>query len=136
MVQTIEMVVTVKAYPSISTKYGETVCVAGIRTDTPGPEWVRLYPLVYRDLQFDLRFTKYQRITLEVADASDPRPESLKPNLDTLALGDIISTERRLARAAFACRAAHGAVDVRTPGAPTEGSVGHSVSFDRRASTT
>jgi hypothetical protein len=93
MVQTIEMVVTVKAYPSISTKYGETACVAGVRTDTPRPEWVRLYPVVYRDLQYDLRFAKYQRLTLDVTDASDPRPESVKPNLDTLVLGDIISTK-------------------------------------------
>jgi hypothetical protein len=101
MTQTIEMVVTVKAYPSISTRYGETVCVAGVRTDTPAPMWVRLYPVVYRDLQFDLRFAKYQRITLDVTDASDPRPESLKPILDSLTLGDTVSTndgwcERRL----------------------------------------
>jgi len=92
MGHTIEMVVTVKAYPSISRTYGETVCVAGVRTDTPTPEWVRLYPVVYRDLQFDLRFKKYQHIALEVADASDPRPESLRPNLDTLVLGDVIGT--------------------------------------------
>jgi hypothetical protein len=38
MGQTIEMVVAVKAYPSISTKFGETVCVAGFRTDTATPE--------------------------------------------------------------------------------------------------
>ena len=101
MTQTIEMVVTVKAYPSVSTKYRETVCVAGVRTDTPSPEWVRLYPVVYRDLHYDLRFAKYQHITLDVVDASDPRPESLKPILDSLSLGDKIGTadawrERRL----------------------------------------
>jgi len=93
MGQTVEMVVTVKAYPSISTKYGETVCVAGVRTDTSAPEWIRLYPVVYRGLQFDLRFVKYQRITLDVTQASDPRPESLRPNLDTLVLGDVIGTK-------------------------------------------
>src|SRR5713226_2623428 len=31
----ISLLVTVKAYPAISQKYGEVVCVAGIRTDTP-----------------------------------------------------------------------------------------------------
>jgi len=29
--ETIELVVTVKAYPAISEKYGEVVCVAGSR---------------------------------------------------------------------------------------------------------
>ena len=76
------MLVTVKAYPQLSARYGETICVAGVRTDTPGPAWVRLYPVVYRDLHYDLRFAKYQRITLEVSGANDPRPESLRPNLD------------------------------------------------------
>ena len=88
MTQTIEMVVTVKAYPSVSTRYGETVCVAGVRTDTPSPEWVRLYPVAFRDLQYALRFAKYQRITLDVVAASDSRPESLKPIIDSLKLGD------------------------------------------------
>src|ERR1700674_3007527 len=39
----ISLVVTVKAYPAISRKHGEAVCVAGIRTDTPEPRWVRLW---------------------------------------------------------------------------------------------
>ena len=29
------------ATPAISAKYGETVCVAGIRTDLPEPRWLR-----------------------------------------------------------------------------------------------
>ena len=41
------------------------------------------------------RFTKYQRITVDVSDANDPRPESLRPNLDTLRLGDKLGTGRR-----------------------------------------
>jgi hypothetical protein len=87
MSRTITILVTVKAYPQLSSKYGETVCVAGVRTDTEKPEWVRLYPVVYRDLHYDLRFSKYQYITVDVSDANDPRPESLRPNLDTLKLG-------------------------------------------------
>jgi hypothetical protein len=34
----ISLLVTVKGYPAISKRYGEAVCVAGIRTDTPRPE--------------------------------------------------------------------------------------------------
>jgi len=30
--------VTVKAYPTVSTKYGEAICVAGVPLDTPWPE--------------------------------------------------------------------------------------------------
>jgi len=92
MRQTIEMVVTVKAYPSISTRYGETVCVAGVRTDTREPEWVRLYPVQYRDLDYARRFSKYQRLTLDVLEASDARPESLKPVIDTIELGGTLNT--------------------------------------------
>jgi hypothetical protein len=94
MTDSIDMLVTVKAYPQVSSRYGETVCVAGVRTDTETPRWVRLYPVVYRDLQWDLRFAKYQRITVDVSDANDPRPESLRPNLDTMKLGDKLGTER------------------------------------------
>jgi len=45
-----KVLITVKAYPNPSTRYGETVCVAGIDIDKK--EWVRLYPVPsYRDWQ-------------------------------------------------------------------------------------
>jgi hypothetical protein len=62
------VLVTVKAYPSISTKYGEAVCVAGTRLDTPTPEWVRFFPVAYRDLPIRQRFQKYEVITLRATD--------------------------------------------------------------------
>lgn len=34
------ILVTVKTYPTLSQKYGETVCTAGVREDG---SWVRLY---------------------------------------------------------------------------------------------
>ncbi len=37
----------VKAYPSLSRKYGEVACVAGI--DLEHKELVRLYPVPFRD---------------------------------------------------------------------------------------
>jgi hypothetical protein len=58
------VLITVKAYPSVSTKYGETVCVAGIRLDTPEPGWVRLFPVAYRDLLVEQRFRKYEIVRL------------------------------------------------------------------------
>ena len=52
----IRLVVTVKSYPQPSSRYHESVCVAGIRTDTKTPEWVRLYPLQFRDLPEEKQF--------------------------------------------------------------------------------
>ena len=39
------ILVTVKPYPTLSRKYGETVCTAGIREDGT---WVRIYPVPFR----------------------------------------------------------------------------------------
>jgi hypothetical protein len=46
--ESMRLLVTVKAYPQPSKRYGETVCVAGVRIDTDIPSWVRLYPVAYR----------------------------------------------------------------------------------------
>ena len=42
------VLVTVKAYPNLSRKYGETVCVAGIDLDSK--QWIRLYPIPFTRL--------------------------------------------------------------------------------------
>ena len=94
MAHRINVVVTVKAYPAASVKYGESVCVAGIRTDTDTTEWVRLYPVEYRDLPIDKRFAKYEEIALDVSDSSDKRPESLRPDTSTIEVLRKISTGR------------------------------------------
>lgn len=90
---------TVKAYPAISTKYGEAVCVAGIRTDTPRPEWARLYPVQFRDMPFDQRFKKYQLISVAAEKhSSDVRPETYRPDVDTLELGEVLDTKKAWAK--------------------------------------
>ena len=82
------LMVTVKAYPQPSKSYGETVCVAGVRIDTPTPSWVRLYPVAYRHLEFADQFAKYQIMDLRAFRASsDRRPESYRPNLESVVLG-------------------------------------------------
>ena len=58
--QTRRVLVTVKAYPEISAKHGETVCVAGIDVDTG--YWMRLYPVPFRDLEAYRKFEKYSII--------------------------------------------------------------------------
>jgi len=76
--------VTVKAYPSVSIRYKELVCCAGI---TESRQWVRLYPVPYRILPHWQQFGKYDIIEVEVERREaykDNRPESWKPLLETL----------------------------------------------------
>ncbi|MBI3795313.1 MAG: hypothetical protein HY280_11415 [Nitrospinae bacterium] len=68
--------ITVKTYPTLSNKYAELVCTAGILDDG---SWVRVYPLPFRKLDYDNRYKKYQWMELPlVKNESDPRPESYK----------------------------------------------------------
>ncbi|MDQ0663379.1 hypothetical protein QFZ35_001877 [Arthrobacter ulcerisalmonis] len=93
--QTIEMVITVKAYPAISNKYGESVCVAGVRTDTSKQELVRLFPVGFRDLPPADQFKKYQHVKLRVKrGTTDRRPETWHPDLGSLELGSVIDTAK------------------------------------------
>jgi hypothetical protein len=81
----LELMVAVKAYPSISQTYGEAVCVAGVRLDTPKPEWVRLYPVRYRELPVEKQFKKYEVIRLRARKhSSDRRRESFRPDEDSI----------------------------------------------------
>lgn len=98
-----ELLVTVKAYPSVSTKYGEAVCVAGIRLDTPTPQWVRLFPVAFRDLPSDQRFQKFHIIKLRVQrHSTDRRRESYRPDLGSIVVGRRIDAGRHwAARRAF-----------------------------------
>jgi hypothetical protein len=52
------VVITVKAAPNPSERYGETVCVAGLRLDSDHGGWVRLYPINFRELDDDSSFKK------------------------------------------------------------------------------
>lgn len=93
--QTMEMVVTVKAYPAISNKYGESVCIAGVRTDTEERELVRLFPVGFRDLAPEAQFKKYQRVKLRVKKGTtDRRPETWHPDLGSLELGPVVDTAK------------------------------------------
>ena len=88
-----KVLITVKAYPAISKKYGETVCTAGI---TENGKWIRLYPIPYRKLDYKNQFRKYAWIELElVRNESDFRPESYRPyNLSDLITTGHIESDR------------------------------------------
>lgn len=93
--QTISMLVTVKAYPNVSKRHGEVNCIAGIRTDTQDPAWVRLFPVPFRALDLFDRFEKYQQIELNVSrPVRDRRPESFTPDIDSISLGSVLDSSR------------------------------------------
>lgn len=72
-----KVLITVKTYPTISTKYDELVCTAGLREDGT---WIRLYPVPFRKLPYGQQYEKYDWIEVEVRKRrGDFRPESYSP---------------------------------------------------------
>ena len=101
-----KVLITVKTYPIPSAKYDELVCTAGVRESG---EFVRLYPINFRDLPYAQQYKKYQWIEVEAEPhkGRDVRKESYRPNCDTLRLiGDPIPTRNGnwSARAQFALK--------------------------------
>ena len=83
----IKVLITVKAYPAISRKYNETVCTAGITEDGM---WIRIYPIPFRQLNYEKQFRKYEWIELYLdRNKSDFRPETYRPA--DLFLKDMVS---------------------------------------------
>jgi hypothetical protein len=80
----------VKTYPTPSAKHIETVCVAAI---TREEGWVRLYPIRFRSLPVEQQFKKYQLIRLRMKKhAADRRPESFRPDENSMRLGKVLGT--------------------------------------------
>lgn len=92
-----EALIVVKAYPQLSLKYHETVCVAAI-TEQEG--WVRLYPINFRVLPESQQFRKYQVVHLRMKkhQSRDRRPESYRPDEHSFVLGRIADTRDRWRR--------------------------------------
>ena len=91
--QTRRVLVTVKAYPEISAKHGETVCVAGI--DVDAGSWVRLYPIPFRDLEAYRKFKKYSIIEVRGTHPSnDNRPESFRIDQESIKIQEWLDTDK------------------------------------------
>ncbi|MGI6090991.1 MAG: hypothetical protein ACOYEL_06365 [Saccharofermentanales bacterium] len=74
--------ILVKTYPTISDKYAELVCTAGILEDG---SWIRLYPVPFRLLNNNQKYPKYTWIHVDAErNTADFRPESYRPDLRTL----------------------------------------------------
>lgn len=72
-----KVLITVKTYPAISSKYEELVCTAGFTEDG---SWIRIYPIQFRKKSYDQQYKKYDWIELDlVKNDSDFRSESYRP---------------------------------------------------------
>ena len=72
-----KVLITVKTYPNPSIKYDELVCNAGF---LESGEWIRIYPIKFRQLPYDQQYKKYNWIELDlIRKKDDPRRESYRP---------------------------------------------------------
>ena len=88
------ILVTVRTYPTPARKGVEVSCTGGI---TDRGDWIRLFPVPYRRMAPNQRFKKYQWIDVEVTKASDARPESFTPNLDSIEIVGSVGPEKNWA---------------------------------------
>lgn len=85
MIEHKRIFILAKTYPTISKRYAELVCTAGILEDGT---WVRLYPVPFRLLDDDKKYPKYRWIDVDVRrNTADFRIESYRPDIDTIVVG-------------------------------------------------
>ena len=58
-----KVLITVKTYPAISSKYDELVCTAGFLEDG---SWIRIYPIQFRRKSFEEQYRKYDWIEIDL----------------------------------------------------------------------
>lgn len=75
------ILITVRTYPQISSKYIETVCTGGINEKG---EWRRLVPVPLRYLERERQFRTFDEIQIDLDPGKDGRPETRTPRLNTL----------------------------------------------------
>jgi len=86
------VLITVKTYPIPSAKYDELVCTAGV---TETGDFIRLYPINFRDLPFSKQYKKYQWIEVQAEKHTrrDKRKESYRPDCNSIRiLGEPIAS--------------------------------------------
>lgn len=87
------VLIAVRTYPTPARKGVEVSCTAGVTHDH---KWIRLFPIPYRFLSPDKRFTKYQWIDVRARRSSDPRPESYEVDIDSIrTVGERLPTQKK-----------------------------------------
>jgi hypothetical protein len=96
-----KILIAVKTYPVLSTKYQELVCTAGF---TEQGDWIRIYPVPFRQLDYDKQYKKFQWITVPLEkNTGDQRPETYKlVDRDAIELGEEISAKNWAERNKYA----------------------------------
>ena len=81
--EALRVLITVKTYPIPSKKYDELVCTAGV---TETGDFVRLYPINFRDLPFEQQYKKYQwiEVVAEKHKGRDVQKESYRPDCESI----------------------------------------------------
>jgi hypothetical protein len=90
-----EAVILVKASPNIGAKHGETVCIAAI--DLQG-NWLRLYPVSFRQLEDEQKFGRWDRIKFKWRKpnaSSDSRPESRRVDQQSVEIVGLLREAER-----------------------------------------
>ena len=88
------ILILVQTDPTLSKKYTETVCTAGLeKVGESEYRWIRLYPIEKRGLPTQCKYEKFQWIKcrLRAPSNTDHRPESHKIYEDTIQLLEKIS---------------------------------------------
>ncbi len=86
------ILILAKTYPSPSSQYIETSCVAGI---SESGKMVRLYPVPFRMIETGNQFSKWQWIEVRIEKATkDHRVESHKIYTDTVSLKHKVKTDK------------------------------------------
>ena len=76
-----KILIAVKTYPTLSSKYDELVCTAGFLEDG---SWIRVYPIQFRKRAFGEQYKKYDWVEIDLErNTSDFRPETYRPKADT-----------------------------------------------------
>lgn len=92
--QTKKVLITIKAPPNPSKKYQEANCCAGIDLDTG--QWVRLYPIPFRLLDYSKRFPKYSIVSVDCQRPTrDKRIESYKVDQDSIKILGHLDTKNK-----------------------------------------
>jgi hypothetical protein len=82
MMESKRIYIVAKTYPTISKKYSELVCTAGVLENG---DWIRLYPVPFRKLEIDQKYPKYSWINVDVEwNTKDYRKETYRPDVSTI----------------------------------------------------
>jgi hypothetical protein len=85
------ILIVVRTYPVPAKKSIEASCTAGITEDG---KWIRLFPVPFRLMAEENRFSKWQWINADLVKAtSDARPESYKLNSETIHPAETVGTK-------------------------------------------